>query len=70
MRSTTDFVVRSEGSLVLVEPMTQDATSHILKVTDATAQWFAGALVVEWRYAPSLVEQLIADGFTVQNGCY
>jgi hypothetical protein len=67
VRSTTDFLVENEGSIVLVTPTNKHAGAHLETHVDPDAQWLRGSLVVEHRYAPSLVEQLIDDGFSVQG---
>lgn len=58
-----DFEVRGHyGSLVLVVPLTQAARDWVTENVEETAQWFGGALVVEPRYAPTLVKGMRDDG--------
>lgn len=59
-----DFTVRNEGAIVLFQ-------AH----TDAARAWwdenvqdgitFAGARVVEWRYAQDIIQGIAAEGLTI-----
>ena len=57
------FYIENHGSIVLIRPLTSDVDAWLRASTDAEAQWFGGALVVEPRYVEDLIEGLVAEGF-------
>ncbi len=60
-----DVKVRNEGTLVLLQPMTEAATDWIdANITDA--QFYCGALVVEARYAREIIEAMERSGLIVR----
>ena len=61
-----DVRVTNDGSLFLFRPLNDAMRQHLREGVDDEAQWFAGALVVEHRYAASLAERLVEEGFTVE----
>ena len=67
MPATTqsDFTFSNQGSLFLVTPNTEAAKTHLKENTGEEVQWWAGALVVEPRYARDLADCLLAEGFSV-----
>lgn len=62
---TTDYMFEHHGSLYIVHCANTAAHEHLVEHTNDEAQWMGRALVVEPRYASSLAEQLIDDGFSV-----
>lgn len=60
-----DVEVENHGSIVLVRPVTADASAWIDENVSDEAQWFAGALVVEPRYVAHLLDGMAAAGLTV-----
>ncbi len=59
-----DVKVRNEGSLVLLQPVTETASSWIdANITDA--QFYCNALVVESRYAREIIEAMERSGLVV-----
>ena len=64
MQTAADFSIRDEGSIVLFEPLNDDARDHLTENVQEDAQWWGGALVVEHRYARDLVNGLASAGFT------
>jgi hypothetical protein len=62
-----DYTVIFDGSsLWLFRPMNQGADEHLQENVSAEAQWWAGALVVEHRYAGGLIERLTEAGYRVR----
>lgn len=63
---SADIEIRREGgSLVMVEPKTDEAKNWLESVTDGT--WFGGALAVEPRYLLPLVQGAVDEGFNVRR---
>lgn len=56
MAVTVDVEVHHEGSIILIEPKTPEAN-------DVT--WWAGSVVVEWRYADDILFGMRSDGLEV-----
>ena len=56
-----DVVISPEGTIVLFHLLSPAAEWWVAEHVEADAQWFAGALVVEHRYACDLVSGM-ADG--------
>lgn len=64
-----DVVVSDHRSVVLFLPISQEAMVWFdTSVEAAASQWLGAALAVDRRYAPGLMEALVADGFTVEEG--
>lgn len=63
---SADIEIRREGgSLVMVEPKTDEAKNWLESVTDGT--WFGGARAVEPRYLLPLVQGAVDEGFNVRR---
>jgi hypothetical protein len=62
-----DYYVRSEGSLFLFEPLNDAARENLEQNVGDEAQWWAGALVVEHRYANELWDRLTIEGWVVEG---
>lgn len=60
-----DFHFEDQGSVWLVRPLTEGGMEHLLENVEADAQWFAGALAVEHRYARDLARALEGNGYIV-----
>lgn len=60
-----DVAVQNEGSIVLFRPLTRPARQWIEEYVDPEAQWWAGALVVEPRYAGDLTQGMLDAGLRV-----
>ena len=54
------------GTIILFRPLTEDGKNWIKENTDPDAQWYAGALAVEYRYASDLLEGMQKDGLIVK----
>ena len=62
----TDFTVENQGSIILVRPQTDAAKEWLdFNCVPEPWQWFGGALAVEPRCAPDIVDGLIDEGFSV-----
>ncbi len=59
-----DIKIRNEGTLVLLQPMTEAATEWIEEHI-ADAQFYCNALVVESRYAREIIEAMERHGLVV-----
>ena len=60
-----DVLVRNEGTIFLFHPLTSAAKQWIDHNVQPNAQWFAGAVVVEWRYAGELAAAMRTAGLTL-----
>lgn len=61
-----DVQVSGEGGIFLFEPLTLAAAEWIRENVSTEATWYAGALVVEHRYAEELARGMGADGLEVR----
>ena len=61
-----DVSVDNQGTIFLFTAQTQIAKEWINKHVPADATYFAGSLVVEWRYAHDLAVGMIGDGLRLQ----
>lgn len=62
-----DFQFSYHGHLWLCRPLTDDARELLEGNTGPDTIWWAGAVVVEPRYVPGLVEDLQCDGWNVRR---
>jgi len=62
---TIDVRIQDEGTIVLFRPLREQAREWLIENVQEDAQWFAGALVVEHRYALPLIEGLRQEGYLV-----
>jgi hypothetical protein len=61
----TDVVVSDEGTLVLFYLLSREAERWVDENVDGERQFFAGALVVEHRFASELARGMAHDGLRV-----
>ena len=61
----SDVVVENHGSVFLFQPLTAAAEAWIAEHVSDDAIRYAGALVVEPRYARDLAAGMLADGLRV-----
>jgi len=61
-----DVLVRNEGSIFLLTPMTEAASEWFADHLPEDAQTFGPATVVEHRYVAAIVEGMVNDGLVVQ----
>jgi hypothetical protein len=61
----TDFLVVNHGSIFTFLAVSE-AAQEFAEEAFADAMTFGGAYVVEHRYAPPIIEDLIERGFTLQ----
>ncbi len=61
-----DVAISPHGSIVLFDLLTPAAEWWVEEHVDPDAQWFAGRLVVEHRYAGDLVAGLQQHGLLVK----
>lgn len=60
---TVDVWVEEVGSLTLFRPITEAARRWLLDNTETEEwHWFRGRLVVDWRYAGPLAEEMRKAG--------
>lgn len=64
-RGDVDVFVSCEGSIFLFTPRTLAAKQWIEENVGPDAQWFANALVVEWRYAAELAAGMRVGGLVL-----
>lgn len=61
-RYVLDVSVTFHGSIVLVRPLTESATTWLNENVQEDAQWYGGCLVVEPRYFDELMYGMTTDG--------
>lgn len=59
-----DVLVRNEGTIFLIRPVSDGAAEWIDVNVDPEATWFGGNLVVEHRFAFPILEALADAGMT------
>jgi hypothetical protein len=63
----TDFNILNCGSVVMVYPLTEQATNWVNKnVYLEPWQWLGGGFAVEPRYFDNLYEGIINEGLTIE----
>lgn len=60
-----DIQIENHGSIVLLRPLSDEASDWIDEHIPDDALWFAGALVVEPRYVDDIIEGMSADGLSL-----
>ena len=63
--TNTDVSVENHGTVFLFQPMTLAGRDWITDNVDPKATWWAGALVIEHRYAWAMAEGMTEDGLTL-----
>lgn len=67
MKTTPDFIVNDQGSIVMFEPQNDKAKQWLKDQVDAEDwQWLGNNLTVDHRFAGDLNEHLIDDGFVLK----
>jgi hypothetical protein len=61
----SDVCIENHGSLFVFQPLTPAARTWIEENVSEESTWWAGALVVEPRYARDLAAGMLADGLHV-----
>lgn len=61
-----DVSIQNEGSIVLLRPLSDIATSWFKAYVPEDSMWFGGALVVEPRYVQGLLDGMLADGLQIK----
>lgn len=61
----TDVLVHHEGSIILLEPKSEAAQEWIDENLPEDIQYWAQAVVVEWRYAEDIIVGMRDDGLEV-----
>jgi len=62
----SDVIVENHGTIFLFEPTSQAAKEWIAENVSDDAQYFAGKLAVEHRYASDLADGMRRDGLTLE----
>jgi hypothetical protein len=60
-----DFTVQNEGTVFLLQPLTEAACQWTEEYLPGDAQRFGSAYVVEHRYIRHIIDGIMADGLTV-----
>jgi hypothetical protein len=62
-----DFVVRDVGSLVILDPLNDAATSWAEgRLEESVMRWGSG-FVIEPRYLPPIIQALLVEGFGLEE---
>ena len=64
-RPQADVEVTDHGTVVLFRPLTDACRAWIDNNVDEDAMWFGGALAVEHRCAPYLIEGMRGSGLDI-----
>jgi hypothetical protein len=62
-----DFAVHNEGSIFLLEPLSDDAQNWIEEHIPGDAQYFGNSVAIEHRYVIDVIDGIHADGYTIQG---
>ncbi len=66
-RQRLDVLVHTEGTIWVFNPLSERARAWVNEHVAAEPwQWLCDALAVEHRYAPAIVEAMVADGLVLQ----
>jgi len=66
MLKHTDIAVAHHGSLVLLQPLNDNAAEWLRGHVSQEARWYVTALVVEPRYVGQIIRGAMVDGLLVQ----
>jgi hypothetical protein len=66
VRPLTDFIVRNEGSIVLLTPITNVAKEWVEEHLPEDVQHWGTAIVVEPRYIMDILQGIHEDGLGVR----
>lgn len=66
LASRPDFEVENHGSVVVISPENDAAEEYLQSKAPEDATWWYGGLVCEPRYVQAILDDLIAEGFTVR----
>ena len=58
-----DFTVTNHGAIILVQPLSEGATTWLRGIGNGESQWYGNALCVEPRYLDNLIAGLNESGF-------
>jgi hypothetical protein len=61
------FKAERHGGLAFFRPLTQDAVRWLQEHVGEETSWIDGALAIEMRYFPALVEGIIEAGFLFEG---
>lgn len=65
-KSKPDLIVRNEGTIFILDPMTDDGKAWIAEhIPEDTIRWGEG-VVIEHRYIEGVVQGAINDGMEVE----
>lgn len=67
MKTTADFEIQDEGSIVLFRPLSEAAKEWVRECLPDDAQWFGDAVAVEHRYASNIIVGITSDGMEIEN---
>lgn len=62
-----DFHISDHGSVWLLAPVSKAAKEFVADNIDPGAQWFAGSVVIEWRYVEPIVNAIDDAGLSVSK---
>lgn len=61
-----DFFVLNEGTIFLLIPLTDAASTWVDEHLPEDAQWFGNGVVVEHRYIADIVQGIVNDGLVAR----
>lgn len=62
-----DFRVRDEGTLVLLEPLSDAAREWVAEYLPEDASRFGAAVVIEWRFTRDILDGIADAQLTVEK---
>src|SRR5688572_16903915 len=63
---TPDFSVDDQGTLVIINPRNMVAEEYLLSIVPEEVNRWCSGVVVEPRYVQPILDDLMANGFTVR----
>ncbi len=63
-----DFRYEDHGSVALIVPLNDEASEVLAERAPSDAPWWGNGLAVEPRYVGPILEDLDAEGFTIEDG--
>lgn len=65
--TTADFLIIDHGTIWTFTPLSDAAKAHCERAFSDDCQMFASGYVVEHRYAPDIIDDLVANGFEIRH---
>lgn len=67
MNIDIDFLVRDEGSIIILMPNSDEAKQWVTDHIDENATWFSRGVVIEHRYAQDIIDAILSTDMNISN---